>query len=1117
MASHVTPRENDVLFGRGSDISCHPGNWHLRSITQGRKVAFLAARKKDKRDIARRIVDEIGKTDPPGRFLIEDPARDHTPNKIHGRSWLPVETEKAVNKVMHLLREREKPSKNGSEQGVPISKARSADPGPSDFPLPQPSSSGDLTAKAQTMQQSMNGDSDILDRFSPLTADRNGTKHGEKAPPSRQQSKPSPGLNCERNGNSNHGAGVRPIVGSLLGSPMRAPALLDNRLHPNQHVDDEQRTAQQAGVQEAVEREFGSHAAGTSEKRWAKKMSKQQFISRLIDRKHSMLQAGPCTNMGNAPESHSDGSPTMTEQNGLPNASMEGARESHSEGHPALSERQFGPLSNQLNAEARSQTAGDGSPMLQSIIEGSIENRTDLGTQRQHERKVMPGAKYPSTPLIDRFLSEERASHQSKRVSDYEGKDEGFNASHDPVPDYSTLDQRKHATESSLIDHFVSAERTSQEDEGSDALKDSVSDDPTLDQRERPAESWHRLQRVTLRQWIDGSKQRLGNGRLAAGNLPYVKSATLLALKLTQFLLEMEDGTMPVPLASITSENVVVFVKSENINDNAEAIGRVEITRCTGENPARGGNMPRLFALGGILYEVFSQRPFLGRGSSNHSRPSNSASVGGLILTDETIENLDHRPSKRSQRKLSQSEEDGMRGEYLKQLEMLGIPQPLRALICNLLDCSNGDFCGDDAYHSLDDVRTDLKLMRDDPARFLQDLPLGANLSLDIRPKFYGRESDISKIENAYRRNMSRNCGGILVSGGAGVGKSSLVASVTRKLALGTNRYFLEAKFDQNKNINPLNTIGGVFNALCDLFAKDATSSQLMEVAKSLEAALGSQAGILVGILPSLAKLTSCPTIDTPIECIDAAASMQFLVGKLLEVLSDQKGVTILLDDLQWADPASLMLIMSMISNTKDSGNVFFACCYRDDDMKEGDPFSSWLASINMFLLEMHRLENISKEGVNELVSETLHLFPRLTRPLATILHHKTRGNPLFLRQMLGSLKDQGCINLSVSPLRWTWDMDKIMNIEISDDVLALMIIEMRRLSADVQLGLKVASCLGSLVKYAVIDILSQSLGVNLRVFLDQAVQKGFMVKVDESCIRFSHDKIQQAAYEMMP
>ncbi|KAL7546921.1 LOW QUALITY PROTEIN: hypothetical protein ACHAWF_011795, partial [Thalassiosira exigua] len=336
------------------------------------------------------------------------------------------------------------------------------------------------------------------------------------------------------------------------------------------------------------------------------------------------------------------------------------------------------------------------------------------------------------------------------------------------------------------------------------------------------------------------------------------------------------------------------------------------------------------------------------------------------------------------------------------------------------------------------------------------------------------------------------------------------------KLAAGRNRYFLEAKFDQNENVNPLNTIGAILNTLCDLFAEDATPSQLISVAETLETAIGSQAGLLDGVVPSLAKLTRCLVDGTSIECVDVAASMQFLFGKLLEVLSDHKGVALFLDDLQWADPASLLLITSMISKTKGKGSVFFACCFRDDDMKEGDPLTVWLTNINAFPFQTLHLENMSEEGVNELVSETLRLFPRVTRPLAFILHHKTRGNPLFLRQLFESLKDQGCISLSVSPLLWTWDMDEMINLEISDNVLSLMMKEMQRLPSEVQLGLRVASCLGSPVKYSIFDILSKDLGVNLRAFLDQATQKGFLVEVDETCIRFSHDKIQQAAYDMM-
>ncbi|KAL7526176.1 hypothetical protein ACHAWF_001660, partial [Thalassiosira exigua] len=527
--------------------------------------------------------------------------------------------------------------------------------------------------------------------------------------------------------------------------------------------------------------------------------------------------------------------------------------------------------------------------------------------------------------------------------------------------------------------------------------------------------------------------------------------------------------------------------------------------------------MPRLFALGTIFYEVLSRRPFPGGDESNRFGPLASASMGGLSLTNESDKAHGGPPSKRPH----QSKCGDVCRESVAQLEMLGIPRCLCALIGNLLDCSNGEFCGDDAYRSLGDVCTDLELMRDDPTCFLHDLPFGANLSFEIRPKFYGRDEDVLKIENAYHRHVVGNCGGTLVSGGAGVGKSSLVSYVTRKLAAETNRYFLEAKFDQLKAINPLNTIGGMFNALCDLFAKDATPSQLIAVATSLESALGSQVALLSGVIPNLAKLTSCSSIGTSMDCVDIAASMQFSFGKLLEVLSHHKGITFFLDDLQWADPASLMLIARIISDTKGSGNVFFACCYRDDDMRDGDPFTSWLTTINIMSsppksLEMLHLQNISQRGVNELVSETLRLFPRMTRSLAAVLHHKTRGNPLFLRQLLELLNDQGYISFSVSSLRWTWDMEKIMDLELSDDVLAMMMKEMGRLPAELQLGLKVASCLGSSSKFSIFDILSQDLGVNLKDLLDQLAQKGFMVEVDETCIRFSHDKIQQAAYEMM-
>ena len=115
----------DVLFGRGFTIGAHSGNRHLRDVVRAQKPAFVAARKKEKRIIAMQIVEEIQNLDPPGRFLIEVSNQEGSEDdgggeiEIFDRAWIIVETEKAVDKVMHRLREREKVATGIQDPKVP--------------------------------------------------------------------------------------------------------------------------------------------------------------------------------------------------------------------------------------------------------------------------------------------------------------------------------------------------------------------------------------------------------------------------------------------------------------------------------------------------------------------------------------------------------------------------------------------------------------------------------------------------------------------------------------------------------------------------------------------------------------------------------------------------------------------------------------------------------------------------------------------------------------------------------------------------------------------------------------------------------------------------------------
>jgi predicted ATPase len=454
-------------------------------------------------------------------------------------------------------------------------------------------------------------------------------------------------------------------------------------------------------------------------------------------------------------------------------------------------------------------------------------------------------------------------------------------------------------------------------------------------------------------------------------------------------------------------------------------------------------------------------------------------------------------------------------------LESKGIPWALCTLVHNLLDCSKGDFSKDEAYASLADLLSEyLQLMYFDPSRFLDNIEISPLPPLTITNKLYGREDEIAKMKVSYQQFFSSDCSGIIVKGGAGVGKSRLAIDTLQSLTSQRNGYFLAAKFDQNQDVKPLSTVGTLFSSLCDLFVQDATPAHLTMVNELLESSLGGQAGLLSGVVPSLSKLMpSCAGLESSSGCVDSALSMQFLFAELLNVVSSfSRPISLLLDDMQWADIASLLLVGNLLSVViGGSKSVFFAFCYRDDEVSNNGAFNAWLSSITMFPLEAVKLENMTAEDVNRLVSDALHLSPRITRPLSSILHRKTGGNPLFLRQLMYSLNNQNHIRVQLNPVpRWVWDLNKIVDMKISDDVVALLLKDMQRLPTDLRLGLEVASCFGSCVKSSILDILSKSRQVDLQDVLQQASKRGFVDNVGGTMFCFAHDKIQQAAYELM-
>ena len=609
------------------------------------------------------------------------------------------------------------------------------------------------------------------------------------------------------------------------------------------------------------------------------------------------------------------------------------------------------------------------------------------------------------------------------------------------------------------------------------------------------------FQEETLRDWMQRSRCKYTT------QLDYIKAGLPIAIKLTECLIEAEKDEVlgepnPIPLASIMAANVLVR-SDVNRTMGTEVIDLVSIMSHLGDTPDTGVKNSRLVSLGFLLHELFSgEEPTYE--DTRISEPE--FSLISISLNNEDKSN--HRPRKKSQR----SQDEYASSHCIQRLKYLGAPNSISSLVGNLIDLTQGEACTDEAYSSFSDLLSDLQLLRDDPYRFLDDIIVNPLPSLLIPEKLYGREKEVQHLEELYQRSLCGTCTGVIIKGTAGVGKTTLAMHL-QKLASNSNSYFLWAKFDENQNA-PLATVGSLFDDLCNMFVRDSTDNQRKIVGESLQRSLGIQASLLIGILPSLSKLLpSCVKIEHSF-CFDVSMSVSFLFGELLrEISSHSKKMAFFLDDIHLADPISLLLVGSLIQANIES--VFFTCTYRDE-VDTTEAFNQWLRSNSE--LETIKLGNITEEGVNQLISDSLHLSPRITRPLSHVVYRKAgAGNSLFLRQLLESLKEKGYIYVDLRHPKWAWDLEKILELEISEDVVSLLIDEMQKLDADLQQGLKIAACIGFSVRCSVLDILSEDMGTDLSGLLKRVSKKGLMEIVgDTNGFCFCHGKIQQAAYELL-
>ena len=463
------------------------------------------------------------------------------------------------------------------------------------------------------------------------------------------------------------------------------------------------------------------------------------------------------------------------------------------------------------------------------------------------------------------------------------------------------------------------------------------------------------------------------------------------------------------------------------------------------------------------------------------------------------------------------------------------VPVTLSRIVTRLLAKS-----AEERYHSALGIAADLEACA---ARWARketgdDFALGQE---DLRDRFqipqhlYGREAEVDALLGAFERVSAGDSELLLIRGLAGIGKSAVVNEI-QKPVLRDRGYFVAGKLDQlQRNVPYAAVIQAMQELVRQLLAE--SDAQLAVWRERFTQALGANGQVIVDVIPEMALIAGPQQPVTALPPGLALNRFNIVFQRFIRIFaSAEHPLVIFLDDLQWADLATLELLQVLIGDP-ESRWVLVIGAYRDNEVQAAHPLRAALDKLAATgrRCTVLTLEPLAQADVAQLVRDTLHASAE-SDELAEVAFLKTSGNPFFLNELLKTLHDERLIAFDHAARRWRWDLDRIRALDVPDSVVELMAAKLRRLPDASREVVEQAACLGSEFELGLLARAAGQSALQTAARLWEPMKAGlvFPIGADYRSIlaaddagapvadwermrfHFMHDRVQQAAYALL-
>ncbi|MBD2454159.1 AAA family ATPase [Nostoc sp. FACHB-87] len=404
-----------------------------------------------------------------------------------------------------------------------------------------------------------------------------------------------------------------------------------------------------------------------------------------------------------------------------------------------------------------------------------------------------------------------------------------------------------------------------------------------------------------------------------------------------------------------------------------------------------------------------------------------------------------------------------------------------------------------------------------------------------IPDKLYGRETEVNTLLEAFERVSQGTTEMMLVAGFSGIGKTAVVNEVHKPIVR-QRGYFIKGKYDQFQRNIPFSAFVQAFR---DLMGQLLTESdvQIQQWKHKIVEAVGENGQVIIEVIPELENIIGKQAPAKKLSGAAAENRFNLLFQKFTQVFTTpEHPLVMFLDDLQWADSASLKLMQLLMA---DIGYLFIIGAYRDNEVHSGHPLLLTLSEIQKTQATINtiNLVPLSQVQVNQLVADTLKCSEALAWNLSVLIYQKTQGNPFFATQFLKALHQDRLIQFDFELGCWECDISQVKAQAVTDDVVAFMSWQLQKLPPSTQEIIKLAACIGNSFDLATLAIVAEQSQIETAACLWKALQEGLIIPIgdvykfyvgQENLVsisanqqtvnyKFIHDRVQQAAYSLIP